>query len=261
MVVCTTICGTCLSKEMKVKGMNVNKKWLILAVFFLVLNMVAATQYAVTRVGYEYYIVHPSNADIRYIGSDNSSDNIRVLRVSNNNSTGVGIKLFLGEDFTLNSIYHYSAAFGIVNENNYAVNITHINVSSFNHTYLKIWLHGDRDANANSTATDNSSVFMWNNNTLVNLSNTTAWTLAAGNENPNDMCYNISDRTNCSINTTWDDTAGVRYCILNDTAVNGTSDFIWVQVSIDIPSAADVRGNHFGTIEVHFKANTINADR
>jgi len=235
--------------------MKVKKKWLILAVFFLVLNMVAATQYAVTRVGYEYYIVHPSNADIRYIGSDNSSDNIRVIRVSNNNSTGVGIKLNLGEDFTLNSIYHYSAAFGIVNENNYSVNITHINVSSFNHTYLKIWLHGDRDANANSTATDSSSVFMWNNNTLVNLSNTTAWILAAGNENPKDMCYNISDRTNCSINTTWDDTAGVRYSLNNSNAVSNISDFVWVQVAIDIPSTADCWGYHSGTIWIHLESD------
>ncbi|GAJ01338.1 unnamed protein product, partial [marine sediment metagenome] len=69
--------------------MKVSKNWLILAVLFIILNMVIATQYATTKIGYEYYIVHPSDANIRYIGSDNSSDSIRVLRVIGSNITNV----------------------------------------------------------------------------------------------------------------------------------------------------------------------------
>jgi len=234
--------------------MKVNKRWMLLAVLFLILNMVIATQYAVTKVGYEYYILHPSNANIRLIGSDNSSDNIRILRVVGSNTTNVGVKLTFG-NFSTNQIIHYSAAFGIVNEEQFPINITHINVSSSNHTYLKIWLHGDRDANGNSTSTDSSTVFMWNNNTLVNASNTTAWVLAAGNRDPNNMCYNVSDRTNCSVNTTWDERAHVRYSLNNSNAVSNLSDFVWVQITIDIPNTADRIGLHTGTIWIHLESD------
>ena len=158
---------------MKVKEMKVSKKWLIVAVLFLIANMIVATQYAITRIGYEYYIMHPSDANIRFLGSDNSSDGKRVLRVVGSNSTSVSVRLNLG-NISTNQRTTFSAAFGIVNEELYPVNITFINVTSTNYTYMKIWLHGDRDANANSTTTDSSSVFMWNNNTIINESNTTA---------------------------------------------------------------------------------------
>jgi len=236
--------------------MKVNKKWLILAVLFLVLNLIAATQFAVTKIGYEYSIVHPCDANIRYIGSDNSSDDIRILRIIGSNSTNVGVKLRLGGNFTTNQMVTYTAAFGIVNEEEYPINITHINVSSNNHSYLQIYLHGDRDANGNSTATDSSTVFMWDNNTLINLSNTTAWILAAGDGNPNTMCYNTSDRTNFSVNTTWDEhpLAQVRYSLNNSDAVSNLSDFVWVQVTVNIPNTADVLGLHTGTIWVHLES-------
>ena len=140
--------------------MKVSKKMLILAVLFLMINLVVATQYAVTRIPYEYYILHPSNTNIRLIGSDNSSDNVRILRVIDSNTTHVGVKLRLGNRFSTNTVTYFTAAFGIVNEENFTLKITHINVSSLNHTYMKIWLHGDRDQNANSTVTDNSTVLM-----------------------------------------------------------------------------------------------------
>lgn len=237
--------------------MKVKKRWLILIALFLVMNMAIATQYAVTKIGYDYYILHPCNTNIRLIGSDNSSDGIRILRIISSNTTNVGLKLRLGDKFSTNQITYFSAAFGIVNEENFTVNITHINVSSLNHTYMKIWLHGDRDANANSSTTDNSSVLMWDNNTIVNASNTTAWTLAPGNENPNDMCYNYTDRTNCSINTTWDETAHVRYSLNDTNAVSGLSDFVWVQIAVDIPETADTIGLHTGTIWIHFEADSL----
>ena len=96
---------------------------------------------------------------------------------------------------------------------------------------------------------------MWNNDTCMNLSNTTAWTLAAGNEKPKDMCYNVSDRTNCSINTTWDEIAHVRYSLNESNAVSNVSDFVWVQVAVDIPDTADGWGYHSGTIWIHFEAD------
>ena len=152
--------------------MKINKRLFILGLLLVITTLVVATQYAVTRVNYEYYIVHPSNENIRYIGSDNSSDGIRLLRVQGINDTHAVLTLRLG-NFSANMNKTYSAAFAIVNEEQFPVNITRINVTSLNATYLKIWLHGNRSANAESNTTDPSAVFMYNNGTRINTTNTT----------------------------------------------------------------------------------------
>ena len=218
--------------------------------------MIVATQYAVTKIDYQYSIVHPSDSAIRFIGSDNSTDGIRVLRVGGSNTTNVYLKLQLGNVYATNMKRTFTAAFGIVNEELHSLNITHINVSSTNYTYMKIWLHGNRTANANSTATDPSSVLMWNNGTVVNASNTTAWILAAGNNNTDNMCANVSDPTNSTITTPWDNTSHVRYSLNNTNAVSNLSDFVWVQIMLDIPNEVDTIGTYTGTIWVHLEYET-----
>ena len=95
---------------------------------------------------------------------------------------------------------------------------------------------------------------MWDNEAIVNTSNTTAWILAAGNKKPKDMCYNVSDRTNCTINTTWDNIAHVRYSLNNSNALSNVSDFVWVQVAIAVPNSVDRLGYYSGTIWIHFEA-------
>jgi hypothetical protein len=190
-------------------SMRIDKRLFIIGLMILVTVMVMATQYAVTSIGYEFNIVHPSNSNLRFIGSDNSSDGVRVLRVAGSNSTNVAVKLVFG-NLTTNQTLTYTAALGIINEELFPVNITHVTVNSSNWTFMKIWLHGNRDADASNSTLDPSSVYMFNNGTVVNASNTTAWTLAAGNRNPGDMCSNVSDRTNNSCNTTWDQTAHVQ---------------------------------------------------
>jgi hypothetical protein len=227
----------------------------------MISTMVIATQYAITKIGYEYTLVHPCEANIRFIGSDNSTDGIRVLRVSGDNVTNISLRLHLGENYSSNMVKTYTAAFGIVNEESHYLNITHINVTSLNTTYMKIWLHGNRTANANGS--DPYSVYMYNNGTIVNASNTTAWRLAAGDGNTSLMCYNISDRTNCSINTTWDNTSHVRYSV-NDSLAYGigmfnrteanASDFVWVQVTLDFPNVIESLGRYTGTIWIHFES-------
>lgn len=234
--------------------MKVNKKLMTLAVLFLVLNMITATQYAVTKLGYSYTLVHPCDASIRFIGSDNSSDGVRVLRVAGSNDTNIQLTLRLGSVYSANMEKTFSAAFGIVNEETYALNITHINVSSDDYTYMKIYLHGNRTANANSTTTDPSSVFMWDNDTTVNASNTTAWILAPGNATSSDMCYNVSDRENCTVQTPWDETAHVRYSTTNYDAVSNVSDFVWVQITVSIPESIESTGTHSGTIWIHLES-------
>jgi len=230
--------------------MKVKKKYLILAVVFLILNLVTATQYAITKVDYLYTVVHPSDASIRYIGSDNSSDGERVLRVTGDNSTSLGLQLRLGDMYSSNMVRTFSAAFALVNEETYPVNITHINISSSNNTYIKIWLHGNRTANANSTTNDPTTVLMWDNDTIVNTSDTTAWTLAAGNG----YSSNMSADGTTQIATPWDETAHVRYSLNNTNATSGVSDFVWFQISIDIPPTVDTVGDHTGTIWIHLES-------
>ena len=239
------------------RDMRIEKRFLLVGLTILTTTMVIATQYAVTRIGYEYIIVHPSDSSIRYIGSDNSSDGIRTLRVEGDNVTNIRVKLFLGRNFSANQTKYYSAAFGIVNEERFPINITHIDVSSSQSTYLRIWLHGDRDANANNTLNDPSSVLMYDNGTIINDSNTIAWTLAPGDENPNTMCSNVSDRSNYSINTTWDDVAHVRYSLNDTNAVSGVADFVWVQVALVIPDVVDSAGLHTGNIIIYYTADTL----
>jgi len=198
--------------------MKVNKKLMIIGTLVLVMNMLMATQYAVTKIGYEYNIVHPSNANIRYIGSDNSTGG-RLLRVAGDNVTTSSLKLSFG-DWSAGTNKMYSAAFAIVNEEQVPVDIMYINVSSDSYTYMKIWLHGSRSANANNTDNDPTTVLMYDNGTIINDPSTSAWTLAQGNGNPEDMCSDISDTGNYSSDTPWDETQHVRYS-LNDSVAYG----------------------------------------
>ena len=54
--------------------MRIDRRLTFIGVMLVVLSMTMATQYATTKVSYTFGIVHPSNADIRFVGSDNSSD-------------------------------------------------------------------------------------------------------------------------------------------------------------------------------------------
>jgi hypothetical protein len=217
----------------------------------VVLSMTTATQYATTKVGYEYSIVHPSNADIRFIGSDNSSDaSGRVLRVDGTNASGQqSVKIVLGS-WMPNSMKNYSAAFGIVNEEGFTVNITYVNVSGTGSQYIDMWVHGDRDEDAPN---DGTSVKVVEDGVAEHTASACVWQLATGNGNPANMC---ADGTT-QLTTPWDDTAHVRYSINNaNNSVNGTSDFVWVQVALDIPSNA-ASGSFSGIIWCHFEANAI----
>ncbi len=229
-------------------GMKIDRRLTILGVMLVVLSMTMATQYATTKVSYTYSIVHPSNADIRFIGSDNGSDG-RVLRALNN-GTVASVQLYFG-NWSANSNKTYTAAFGIVNEELMNVNITHINISTTTGAdYMQIWLHSNRSTNA---IDDGTKTYIWNKGPLGYTSSANcAWRLGAGNQNVSNMCADgITQLT-----TPWDTTKSVRYSVNNANAsVNATSDFVWVQISIDIPAAADQTGTHNGTVWIHFKAN------
>jgi hypothetical protein len=236
--------------------MRIDKRLFTIGLLVVVTAMVMATQYATTRLGYEFNIVHPSNANLRLIGSDNSSEGARVLRVDGANGSGAILKLAFG-NFSTNQSVSYTAAFGIVNEERYPMNITNINVTSPNCTYLRIWLHGNREADASINASDNSSVLMYDNGTHVNRSNRTAWILAAGNHNASDMCSNISDRVNHSCLSSWDQTMHVRFSENNTNAASNVSDYVWIQITLNIPVYPDFAGQHIGTIFIYFETDAV----
>ena len=239
--------------------MNVNRRLVLLGVMLVVLSMTMATQYATTKVGYTYSIVHPSNADIRFIGCDNSSDNIRVLRTASgtNASGSLDLEIRLG-NWSENYNKTYTMAFGIVNEEPFAVNITNAWVeNSVGADYMKVWLHGRSSWKATD---DPTSVKIWDSDDdsrdqgYTNFSS--IWTLAAGNKNTWDM-----NGTECS--TPWDETAYVRYNVDGSNpadekawAESGNSDFVWVQISIDIPDGAATAASVTGTIYLNFEATT-----
>ena len=233
---------------------------MLIGVMLIVLSMTMATQYVTTKVGYSYGIVHPSESDIRFIGSDNSSDQIRVLRMTGANTTSA-LELRLGGNISANQNKTYTCAFGIVNEENYAVNITHINVSSegTGADYMQIWLHGNRTAQKES---DPSAVKMWDgvgaggggSQGYGNASN--VWVLAAGNNDPSNMCDNHNENGAApQIDTPWDEQALVRYSTntVNDS-MSGVSDFVWVQISINAAADADTTATYTGTIFIFTEA-------
>jgi hypothetical protein len=231
--------------------MRIDRRLTFIGVMLIVLSMTMATQFATTKVSYTYAIVHPSNADIRFVGSDNCSDGddgLRVLRVTNNGTTTAQYLTINLGNWMPNSMKNYTAAFAIVNEEPFAVNITHINVSGVGAEYISIWLHGNRTTDAWSDENSVQSVSGGSN--AGHDDSTCDWILAAGDGDPATM-------NGSSINTPWDDTSGVRY---NDTtsiyAQNSTRDWVWVQISLELSSDADTSTSPGGQIWIHFKANT-----
>jgi hypothetical protein len=230
--------------------MRIDRRLTIIGIMLIVLSMTMATQYATTRVGYEYNIVHPSNADIRFIASDNSTDNITVLRVTGANGTNAQIKLHIGGNFSSGTNKTYTACFAIVNEEVFKVNITNVNVSIGGGMadYMQIWLHKNRTKLAGSETGYGAPVMLWDKGTAKKSGSTQgAWILGAGNTEPSNM-NGTRSRTN------WTD-HNVRFSKYNGQAVNGTSDFVWVQISIDLPLAPAEGGAHTGSIYFHFEAN------
>ena len=226
-------------------GMRIDRRLVLIGVMLIVLSMTMATQYAIIRTSYSYSLVHPSNADIRFIASDNSTDGIFLLRINGTNgTTNSELTLSFG-NISANQNKTYTAAFGIVNEESVAVNITHINVSADGGTdYLQVSFHGDRDT---ICSLDASSILVWDKGSTDYTASHTVWKLAAGD----------NDRTTLDGSTgwtKWNNRAGVQYSLYDVNAVNGTDDYVWVQISIVPPDNANTAVWYNGQIWIHTKA-------
>ncbi len=237
--------------------MRIDRRLTLLGVMLIVLSMTMATQYATTKMGYTYSIVHPSESDIRFIASDNSSGGGRVLQVAINDSSHKYMTLELG-NWTASQNKTYTAAFGIVNEELFGVNITHINVSGTDssETHMDIWLHSNRSAEASSEPAT-SRVKAVAGGAAQYTSSNVIWKLAAGDGDKSDM--DLDGSSNFDISTPWDPSPGsaIRYCESDQNySINGTSDAVWVQITIDIPQGASTFSRATGQIWIHFEAYT-----
>jgi len=239
--------------------MKIAKRLLLIGVIIIVLSMTMATQYTSTSISYRFSIVHPSDSDIRFIGSDNSTDDIRVLRISGGNVTGdMAMELRFGGNIKKKQNKTYTAAFGIVNEEDFSVNITHINVSTSDaNDYIQIWLHGNRDELIEA---DGTSVKVWDgpNGGAVGTpgNSSSVWLLGAGNHNSRNMCADANQHASAQLDTLWDSNANVRVST-NDVnnSVTAVADFVWVQISINAAAAAPT-GDYTGTIFIFTRAGT-----
>jgi hypothetical protein len=225
---------------------KIDKRLSIIGVIIVVLSTTIATQYASTKISYTFTIVHPAETGVRFIASDNCSDDgLRCLRVANNASPVLSLNL--GEWFP-NSTKNYTAAFGIVNENNYTVNITHIQIIGDNTSYIDIWVHGNRSEDYPDEGDCSTRVKVVDNGASLYHADSCVWQLAIGDSNSSSM-----DGTN--IETPWDETSHIRYSKSDIQAINVTDDYVWVGISLKIPPDSALQAAT-GKIYVHFKAET-----
>ncbi|MCD6513219.1 MAG: hypothetical protein J7K61_06430 [Thermoplasmata archaeon] len=194
--------------------MDVRKKVLLVGMAIVVLSAAIATQYARVSIAYSYG-VSASDGAIRFIARDVAPDGNYVLQ-----NNGNSMELHLGT-FTPGTNKTYTAAFGIVNEENFNVYLYNVTVTGSGTGNMKIWLH----KNPNITASnDPTAVLVWDGD-YTSFSNIT---FHAGNNDATDASSDAG-----TINTPLD--SGVRYNTTSPAATDN-NDYWWVQISIDIPS-------------------------
>jgi len=232
--------------------MNIHFRLFVIGMLLLITTMAVATQFGLSDLEYQFIVGIIPDHGIHYIGSDNSTDGIRVLRRTNPNSEN--FQLFLG-NVSSNSKWAYSSAFAIVNEDRFVKHITHIDVISNNNTNIKIWLHDHKNNNANYPSNTTRSVLMFSNGTISNCSTTIAWSLAPGDRNASTICSNITDPYNYTSNNSWDSIANVFYSLNNNRNKHEYSDYVWVQIEIDIPADMQIKEQYIGLIRIYFKSD------
>ncbi len=218
--------------------MEIRKRLLPILALLVAISTVAATQYATSDVDYSFTIVSGTEANIRFIGHDQGQDDVLVLRADNDN--GANMRLELG-DFSRDQTSWYTAAFGIVNEEQLNLNITAISVTGSGANYLYIYLHNNSNIKAEL---DTNGLLIWNG---ASGAETFTWELENGDNDATDM-----QGQSGMLSTPMDEDAHVR-ALTNpgdDDNAAGT-DHVWVQVKLIIPEGAST-GSYSGTITFDF---------
>jgi hypothetical protein len=169
---------------------------------------------------------------------------LRVLRADSSNSS---VSLEFGK-WSGNQTKTYTAAFGIVNEEMFPVQINDVSVVMHDGAadYMQIWLHAHEDMYVADEAVGDR-VFMWDQGVDPN---DDTWILGAGNQDSSDASFGL---------TPWDSDSRVRYG--SDTnsvgAIQGVNDFVWVQISLVVPGGA-FAGSIAGSIVFDFSTDILN---
>ena len=96
---------------------------------------------------------------------------------------------------------------------------------------------------------------IYDNGTIISTSDTIAWTLAPGDGNASTICSNITDRSRFTSFLHNDEIAGVKYTYYNINATSSYSDYVWIQIELDIPSGAEIQGEITGYFYIHLKSD------
>jgi len=206
------------------------KRTAIVVLGLLALSAVAATQYATVQLGYSFGITG-SDSGIRYVGHDLGVDNVILLRADDDQ--GQNMRLELG-DWARGQTVTYTGAFGIVNENQYGINITSVSVDGSGNASIYMWLHN----NVDTKATLDSGTLIFNDGAGAQ---SFYWPLAAGNGNAadaNGVATPLNGVSHTRVLTGSDNAAG--------------SDHVWVQIKLVIPQSAST-GSYSGTISFTFE--------
>lgn len=218
-------------------------------VMLVAFSMINATQYARMKVTptagvtlYDPY-VRVMGCDIDPTGTYD-----RAIWQADNASTGENLYTITFGNWLPGTNVSLTGAFALVNELNYDINVK-ANVTGAAAGYVYIYAHGNWALTSSSEVTDNPTetggVQLWAGAATGNY-----WTLAAGNQNPNDyVLHNITDVAS-TYTSVWDDTVGSGYVWeIQDAfdvgtgrtptvygAVNATSDCTYFEVVLLIPS-------------------------
>jgi len=212
-------------------GLSPGRKRATLVVMaLLAVSTVAATQFAQTELGYSFGIVG-GDSGIRFIGHDLAVDNVILLRADN--AQGENMRMELG-DWARGQTVTYTGAFGIVNENQYGINITSVSITGSGNASIYMWLHN----NADTEAVQDSGTLIFDNGEGAQ---SFTWSLAAGNANAADA-NGISTPFNTHSNT--------RTLTGTDNAAG--TDHVWAQIKLIIPQSAST-GTFSGTVSFTFQ--------
>ncbi len=205
------------------------KRASLIVLSMLMLSTIAATQFAQSDLGYSFSITG-GDSGIRFIGHDYGVDGTILLRADN--ADGSNLRMELG-DWARGQTVTYTGAFGIVNENQYAINMTSVSVTGSGNASIYAWLHN----NANTEAVSDGGTMIFDNGDGAQ---DFYWLLTAGNGNAADA-NGISTPLNAQSHT--------RTLIASDNAAN--TDHVWVQIKLIIPQSAS-NGQFSGTISFNF---------
>ena len=234
----------------------------------VVLSVINATQFA--RVGAAYsYTVSNYGAYVHFLTRDGDpiDSSKPVLTSSGNTSYSLSLGIWCpGTNKT------YTAAFAIVNEEDYAVTLVGVNVEGTGIDYVYIYAHKNAnktctadkivtDVAANRETVAGESALLWNGSAGKGSG---TWVLAKGDGNTATYDHD-GDAAAPYYNATWnadninawhyDKILDWGYTDSNQPATNGTSDYVWIEICLQIPSTVTSSETAYtGTISFMFES-------